>query len=515
MTKEAGRVKKQRMPASSFSVLLPRTDYARFNASVGGALADAVKAAEFPETKLRFWNDRWARRVGIGDLGDAEKIAAFARFNNAAGGGLRDIQPSALAMRYHGHQFRHYNRDLGDGRGFLYAQCEDPIDHRLLDFGTKGSGQTPWSRAGDGRLTLKGAVREALATEMLESLGVTTSKTFCFFETGEKLERGDEPSPTRSAVLTRLSHGHIRYGTFQRLAVLGEVELMHKLVDYCLETYFADLQDVAREEKPFRMLERIVSNAADLAASWMISGFVHGVLNTDNMNITGESFDYGPWRFLPFYDPAFTAAYFDHEGLYSYSRQPEAVYWNLDQLARSLFSMAPEGDEQAWTDRFVQILEKYPALFQSRLLSRFYVRLGMKAPIDHQGGEKLGSDIFVALFGAMGESKVPFEDFFYDWYGGRLRSGHREKVQGRYQTPQTHAFAKLLEDALSEEKLQPLPETAVVLQSEYYQRGRSESMLIEEVEAIWSAIDQHDDWSNFHSKILAMRERGRVHGYGI
>jgi serine/tyrosine/threonine adenylyltransferase len=123
-----------------------------------------------------------------------------------------------LALRYHGHQFRVYNPHLGDGRGFLYAQLLDAQDGRLLDLGTKGSGQTPWSRDGDGRLTLKGGVREVLATETLEALGVYTSKSFSLFETGEKFFRTDEPSPTRSSVLVRLSHSHIRVGSFQRYA---------------------------------------------------------------------------------------------------------------------------------------------------------------------------------------------------------------------------------------------------------------------------------------------------------
>ena len=123
-----------------------------------------------------------------------------------------------LALRYHGHQFQVYNPDLGDGRGFLFAQLHDLKDGRLLDLGTKGCGRTPWSRSADGRLTLKGGVREVLATEMLEALGVDTSKSFSLIETGEELERGDEPSPTRSSVLVRLATRHIRIGTFQRFA---------------------------------------------------------------------------------------------------------------------------------------------------------------------------------------------------------------------------------------------------------------------------------------------------------
>ena len=131
-----------------------------------------------------------------------------------------------LAMRYHGHQFRTYNPDIGDGRGFLFAQLRDDGEAGCSIWRTKGSGQTPYSRFGDGRLTLKGGVREVLAAEMLEALGVYTSKAFSLFETGEALMRGDEPSPTRSSVLVRLSHSHIRFGTFQRLAFFERPDLI-------------------------------------------------------------------------------------------------------------------------------------------------------------------------------------------------------------------------------------------------------------------------------------------------
>jgi uncharacterized protein YdiU (UPF0061 family) len=179
---------------------------------VADFLADPVRAADFPETILRFRNDRAAATIGLEPLSDADWVRHFGRFEPLPGS-----LPEPLALRYHGHQFRVYNPNIGDGRGFLFAQMHD-IAGRLMDLGTKGSGQTPHSRSGDGRLTLKGAVREILATEMLEALGVETSRTFSVVETGEALHRGDEPSPTRSAVLIRLSHGHIRIGSFQRLA---------------------------------------------------------------------------------------------------------------------------------------------------------------------------------------------------------------------------------------------------------------------------------------------------------
>ncbi len=171
------------------------------------------------------------RRSGWRTFPTSSGSPTFGRFEPLPGN-----LPQPLALRYHGHQFRVYNPEIGDGRGFTFAQLRDGAD-RLLDLGTKGSGLTPYSRTADGRLTLKGAVREILATEMLEALGVNTSKTFSVIETGEELHRGDEPSPTRSAVLVRLSHSHIRIGTFQRLRALEEDDHIRQLVDYCLEQF--------------------------------------------------------------------------------------------------------------------------------------------------------------------------------------------------------------------------------------------------------------------------------------
>ena len=178
---------------------------------------------------------------------------------------------------------------------------------------------------------------------MLEALGVNTSKSFALFETGEALERGDEPSPTRSSVLTRLSHGHIRIGTFQRLAYFGDVENIAKLSRYCLGSLYQEQAADDDQENARRLFDLVCASTAELAASYLAAGFVHGVLNSDNINITGESFDYGPWRFTPHWDPDFTAAYFDHYGLYAFGRQPEAIHWDVAQLAGclSLIAEAP------------------------------------------------------------------------------------------------------------------------------------------------------------------------------
>ena len=324
--------------------------------ALGSEFADAVEAADFPAATLRFRNDRAAAELGLAGLTDPQWLDRFGRFEPLDAG----FGPP-LALRYHGHQFRTYNPDIGDGRGFLFAQLRDERG-RLIDLGTKGSGRTPWSRDGDGRLTLKGAVREVLASEMLEALGVPSGRTLSVVETGEQLARHDEPSPTRGAVMVRSLWSHIRFGTFQRHAWFDRRDLLATLIDHVVETYYPDLAETEGEARMVALLQAITRRSARLAGRWMAAGFVHGVLNTDNLNVTGESFDYGPWRFLPWYEPGFTAAYFDETGLYAYGRQPEAIAWNLARFAECLQLLAPREALEAE-------LERYDALFWARNLS--------------------------------------------------------------------------------------------------------------------------------------------------
>jgi serine/tyrosine/threonine adenylyltransferase len=379
--------------------------------ALGPAFYDPVQAARFPQHILRFRNQRWAERVGLGALSDAQWIDHFGAFAP-----LSDNLPQPLALRYHGHQFRSYNPDIGDGRGFLFAQMRDSADGRLLDLGTKGSGQTPYSRFGDGRLTLKGGVREVLATEMLEALGGYTSKTFSLIETGEDLQRNDEPSPTRSSVLVRLSHSHVRFGVFQRLAFLGQTEEMERLVSYCLR----HLLNGPSQGGPGELMALAVERAADLAASYMAAGFVHGVLNTDNINITGESFDYGPYRFAPTFDPGFTAAYFDHSGLYAFGRQAEALHWNVYQLAKALLSIAPK-------EALIPALETFPQHFEDALVTRIFARLGI-ATSDRAADVEL----LAAMEAFLKQSAMPLDQFYFDWYGGAASAGRAARSQAPY-----------------------------------------------------------------------------------
>jgi uncharacterized protein YdiU (UPF0061 family) len=466
--------------------------------ALGPEFADPVTPAAFPHALIRYRNDRAARTVGLEDLTDDEWVAHFARFEPLGGN-----QAQPLAMRYHGHQFRTYNPDLGDGRGFLFAQLREAGSGRLLDLGTKGSGRTPWSRGGDGRLTLKGGVREVLATAMLEALGVPTSRSFSLIETGEALERNDEPSPTRGAVLTRLSHSHIRFGTFQRLAAFERADLIETLIGHVIAVYQPGLADA--ETPAVGLLESVTQLSAHLTARWMAAGFVHGVLNTDNMNINGESFDYGPYRFLPRNDPNFVAAYFDHSGLYSFGRQPEAVFWNLRQLAGALARVCD-------TEPLAAALNGFGPAYRRELAGAITTRLGL-TPISEDADIDLANAAFRALAdvgaegGADAGDTLRWEPFFFDWFGGpasadRALKGPRAALYGG------DAFTAFRALLASRE-----PDRPERLAHPYFAAPDPEELLYDEIETLWAAIAERDDWTPFAAK-LARIETARQ-GWGL
>ncbi|MEM7766750.1 MAG: YdiU family protein [Pseudomonadota bacterium] len=455
-------------------------------------LGDPVAPADFPKTILRHRNQRAAESVGLAALDDEAWLRHFARFDP-----LPDNLPEPLALRYHGHQFGTYNPELGDGRGFLFAQLRARGDDggkvggggenrgsRWLDLGTKGSGQTPWSRQGDGRLTLKGGVREVLAATYLEALGVNTSKAFSLVETGEQLHRGDEPSPTRSAVLVRLSHSHIRFGSFQRLAYLGDTESLARLVNHCVQHYYPEADDPAMDRMAPALLERIGARVAAMVGEWMAAGFVHGVMNTDNFNITGETFDFGPYRFLPQSDPNLTAAYFDQTGLYRFGRQPTQALWALSKLASALLPLAEQDDLAA-------ALRPFEAAYQTRFARHTLALLGL------EDGPDLDADLaFMSNFYAwMTETGVPWPQVFFDWFGGSASETRAaaSPIANQYGDP---LFAPVRDGLLGR-----TPDRASRLSHAYFQGETPASLLYDEIEALWAPIADADDWSAYHAHL--------------
>lgn len=466
----------------------PRYRSSTSHAALGPEFYDVVAAATFPDHILRYRNRRAATSVGLDMLTDEEWIAHFGRFEP-----LAESFKEPLALRYHGHQFRTYNPELGDGRGFLFAQLYDNKG-RLLDLATKGSGKTPWSRTADGRLTLKGGAREILATAMLEALGVDTSKSFSLIETGEALARGDEPSPTRSSVLVRLSHSHIRIGTFQRQAFHRNTANIEKLLDYTIRTYMPDTWRDDSSARALAFLEEVCRRVARVGAQWMAAGFVHGVLNTDNINVTGESFDYGPWRFLPVLDPAFTAAYFDESGLYAYGRQPDALFWNVTRLAECLLPLADQPS-----------LEKALGVFEPALRAAFTHAMIARLGVSPQGAER-DAELVRVLWIFLSETRAPFEQTFFDWFGGIASAARAAK------SPSKDHYAHPSFNAVRETLTGFAPRDGVDLNHPFFGKSAACTMLIEDVEAIWKPIAENDDWSVFQAKLNAIDDMREAYG---
>lgn len=451
----------------------------KIHEQLGTSFYDKVIAAQFPDAILRYRNQSAALSVGLGGLSDEEWIAHFGRFQP-----LQGSFADPLALRYHGHQFGVYNPEIGDGRGFLFAQLRELGTGRLLDLGTKGSGTTPYSRTADGRLTLKGAVREIMATEMLTALDVPTSKTLSVVETGEALYRHDEPSPTRSAVMIRLLHSHIRIGSFQRCAYLGDEQATETLARHVVKYHFTNINpDQDAETLYLAVLSELTGRVAEMVGAWMTAGFVHGVMNTDNFNLTGETFDFGPWRFLPYYDPAFTAAYFDQQSRYAYGRQPEAALWALCRLADCFLYAVKQ-------DALQEVLATFYPKMEEALANRLIWRLGLKK-VQFEEARRFANEFFQAAKA----SRYGWDALFQELYAGYLSSDDKRwKNQPE--------LAGLL-DAVSKMLPRQPQEVAERLKSEPLV-----SLEISVVEQAWDAIATLDDWSRLHALINRIRAHG-------
>ena len=448
---------------------------------LGPAFYDVVTPARFPQYILRYRNQRAAVQIGLQDLSDEQFIDHFGRFMP-----LQGSLPEPLALRYHGHQFGTYNTELGDGRGFLFAQYKDQQTGHLLDLGTKGSGQTPYARAADGRLTLKGGVREVLATEFLTALNVPTSQSFSLIETGEALERHDEPSPTRSSVLVRLLHSHIRIGSFQRLAYLRQTENLEKLLRHTVRHYYPELDPgLAYEKLILSFLPEFAERVSDMVAGWMVAGFVHGVLNTDNFNITGESFDYGPWRFLPHFDPGFTAAYFDQTGRYAYGRQPSATLWALCRLADCF---VPIVDPEV----LAETLSGFYSSMERNLARRLLWRLGV------EGNDDDASQLSALVFQAAKASQIGWDRLFHELYGGQKLDKFADPAwRDSDELVKLANYASLLSPRQSKTAVQAMRAAPLI------------SLEIGVVERIWAPIAASDDWSEFTQSLQDIRAFGQ------
>jgi uncharacterized protein YdiU (UPF0061 family) len=295
----------------------------------------------------------------------------------------------------------------------------------------------------------------------------------------------------------RLSHSHIRIGTFQRFLFLDQHAEIERLIDHVVENYLPEAKHTARAERALALLAATSARVAETGAQWMAAGFVHGVLNTDNINITGESFDYGPWRFLPELDPAFTAAYFDQAGLYAFGRQPDNLLWNLTRLAECLLPFVPR-------EALEETLRGFASLFRAAFERNILRRLGLAS-----AGPEADTALVGALWRFLHETRAPFEQTFFDWYGG-LASRDRAMAGPSSEHYASSVFAPVLAAMEAHETA-----SSVMLEHSYFARPAPCTMLIDEVEAIWAAIAERDDWSAFGEKLRRIAEMRQAYGITI
>ena len=281
--------------------------------------------------------------------GDAQLIAGIFSGNDVP----QDLVP--IAMAYAGHQFGHFVPQLGDGRALLIAECRDGAGARR-DIQLKGSGRTPYSRGGDGRAALGPVLREYLASEAMHALGIPSTRALAAVATGDFVLR-EEPLP--GAIVTRVASGFVRVGTFQFFAARADVEAVRLLADYVIARHYPEVQG---ESNPYRaLLQAVIVGQAELIAKWMQVGFIHGVMNTDNMSIAAETIDFGPCAFMDAYDAATVFSSIDRQGRYAYGNQPNAALWNLARFAETLLPMI-----DAKAERAVELASETLAMFATR-----------------------------------------------------------------------------------------------------------------------------------------------------
>lgn len=304
------------------------------------------------------WNDDLAGELGITGT-DAAVFAGNAVPEGAA----------PLAQLYSGHQFGNYNPQLGDGRAILLGEVVDQTGQRR-DIQLKGSGPTPYSRMGDGRAWMGPVLREYVISEAMHTLGIPTTRALAAVATGDPIYREQGALP--GAILTRVAASHLRVGTFQIFAHRGEIDALRQLTDYAIDRHYP------QADGPMGLLAAVCAAQAELVASWMSVGFIHGVMNTDNCTISGETIDYGPCAFMDAYDEARVFSSIDQMGRYAFGNQPQVAVWNMAQLATALIQLFD--DKETVIEQATAIVHAMPAQLQGAWLRKFAAKIGIDDP---------------------------------------------------------------------------------------------------------------------------------------
>jgi uncharacterized protein YdiU (UPF0061 family) len=323
-----------------------------------------VAPATAPSPRLLFLNAALADELRANLPRDAQDCAALFAGNRLPEGA------APVAQVYAGHQFGNFVPQLGDGRALLLGEVVDRHGQRR-DIAFKGSGRTPYSRNGDGKAAVGPMLREALMGEAMHALGIPTTRALAVVATGETVWRED---PLPGAVLTRVAASHLRVGTFEYFAVRGDVDLLRRLADYAIARHDPDLREAT--DRHAGLLRAVARRQAQLIAAWMNAGFIHGVMNTDNMALSGETIDYGPCAFLEHYDPRAVFSSIDTRGRYCYGNQPAMAQWNLARFAECLLPLL-DADESRAIEIATAVIRAFPDDYRAALLAGQRAKLGL------------------------------------------------------------------------------------------------------------------------------------------
>ena len=354
-----------------------------------------VEPARVPEPRLIRVNQPLAEQLGI----DLEWLRSEAAVRTFAG---NEIPTGAepIATVYAGFQFGAWNPRLGDGRAILLGELigRDGIRY---DVQLKGSGRTPYSRAGDGKAPLGPVVREYVVSEWMAAVGIPTSRSLAAVTTGEQVFR--ETGAVPGAVLTRIAQSHIRVGTVQYFAARADVNAVRILLDHVIERHFPDARQT---ENPYHAMFRgVIARQAELVARWLAVGFIHGVMNTDNMLLSGETIDYGPCAFLDEYDPQRVLSSIDHGGRYAYGNQPSIAHWNLVSFAEAMFMLLDADRERAIASAR-SALDEFPELVRAARLRTMLEKIGLGTERDED--DQLIDDLLATLAAARADFTLTF-----------------------------------------------------------------------------------------------------------
>jgi uncharacterized protein YdiU (UPF0061 family) len=349
----------------------------RFDNSYAGelpGLAVPWQPAKVPAPSMLYFNRALAEELGLApDVLAGERGAAIFSGNEVPEGA------TPIAQAYAGHQFGGFSPSLGDGRALLLGEVVDRHGRRR-DIAFKGSGRTPFSRGGDGKAAVGPVLREAIVGEAMHALGIPTTRALAAIATGEPVFREDT---LPGAVLARVAASHLRVGTFQCFAARGELDKLRQLADYTIRRHDPGLVDDA--ERYLGLLRAVGERQAALVARWMHVGFIHGVMNTDNMTISGETIDYGPCAFIEAYDPGAVFSSIDTHGRYAYANQPLIARWNLARLAEALLPLIDAGEPERAVQRVTEVIDEFPALYERHWLSGARAKLGLARAQDDDG----------------------------------------------------------------------------------------------------------------------------------